>query len=279
MTKKSYSLIEYCKQSISKDLKQKSEQELVQIAKTQKNKENSNAKLLLILKYLPKVKKEAKRIFNNKYFSNKDDIFQTAYEAILNAIEKFDENRETSSFASCVSLYIFSFFNKKKIKEDALLKVNQSSKFKEQFYKSNKSLNNLENNLEFDSSRYARNPDNFHKVIVNFEKNNIGKNEIKEEEIVSNKANPEEEISKFQEKIYLENKISYISKSLTKKQKKLLDLIQKNLPTKERIKILNISRQAENKLVNRIREKFTSNNVVNLKTQNSYLKRTGTERR
>ena len=266
------SLIEYCKKSISVDLKQKTELELVRIAKDQCSKNNQDAKILLIEKYLPKIKAEAKKIFNGTYLSNQLDIMQTAFESVLLAINAFTENRKISSFPSCVSWHIFSSLNRKKTREDPLLKVNQGQTFKEYFYNPKKSAKKLGgNSTKLNAAKavcYVHNPSEFHEEMCIKNENsedeiNISENVVYKsfDPVFSYPKSPEEELC---EKQNSEFDLSPYTDCLTKKQFHLINLVKRKVPVKERLKILNISKQAENRLLKRAKEKITEKNLQNV---------------
>ena len=89
---------DYC-EKISPNLHQKTDLELIDIAQSE-NSESQLAKSLIINRYLPKVLKDSKRIFNGQNSDpwHRDDIIQTGIKAIIVAsqlIKKFNCKIET----------------------------------------------------------------------------------------------------------------------------------------------------------------------------------------
>ena len=84
---------DYC-EKISPNLHQKTDLELIDIAQSE-NSESQLAKSLIINRYLPKVLKDSKRIFNGQNSDpwHRDDIIQTGIKAIIVAINSFDKKK------------------------------------------------------------------------------------------------------------------------------------------------------------------------------------------
>ena len=138
-------ITEQCK-CISDSLKQKTDLELVDLAQSC-NAQNASAKTLLISRYLPKILKESKIIFNGqtRNFWDMDDIIQTGIKAILYAIKSFDKNH-SKGFTTVVCLNISKYLNKKKTNYDPMLQFNKGPEFKRVYYNYFKGLKALRKN-------------------------------------------------------------------------------------------------------------------------------------
>ena len=151
-------ITEQCK-CISDSLKQKTDLELVDLAQSC-NAQSASAKTLLISRYLPKIRRESKKIFNGqtRNFWDMDDIIQTGIKAILYAIKSFDTDR-SKGFTTVVCINISKYLNKKKTNYDPMLQFSKGPEFKKVFY-------------------------NYFKVLKALEKQNNGKRQLKTEEIL-----------------------------------------------------------------------------------------------
>ena len=83
----------YC-EKISPNLQKKTDLELVDIAQSETS-QSQLAKSLIINRYLPKVLKDSKRIFNGQNSDpwHRDDIIQTGIKAIIVAINSFNKEK------------------------------------------------------------------------------------------------------------------------------------------------------------------------------------------
>jgi RNA polymerase sigma factor (sigma-70 family) len=126
-------ITDQCK-CISDSLKQKTDLELVDLAQSCST-QSASAKTLLIRRYLPKILKESKKIFNGqtRNFWDMDDIIQTGIKAILYAIKSFDKGR-SKAFTTVVCQNISKYLNKKKTNYDPMLQFNKGPEFKRVFY-------------------------------------------------------------------------------------------------------------------------------------------------
>jgi len=135
-------ITEQCK-CISVGMKQKTDLELVDSAQSC-GVQSESAKTLLIRRYLPKILKESKKIFNGqtRNFWDMDDIIQTGIKAILYAIKSFDKDR-SKAFTTVVCQNISKYLNKKKTNYDPMLQFNKGPEFKRVFYNYFKVLKTL----------------------------------------------------------------------------------------------------------------------------------------
>ena len=101
----------HCK-CISDVFKQKTDLELVELAQSS-NIQSDSAKTLLISRYLPKILKQSKQIFNGqtRNFWDMEDIIQTGIKGILYAIKSFDKE-VSDGFATVACLNISKYLNK-----------------------------------------------------------------------------------------------------------------------------------------------------------------------
>jgi DNA-binding CsgD family transcriptional regulator len=138
-------ITEHCKR-ISDSLKQKTDLELVDLAQSC-NAQNESAKTLLISRYLPKIIRESKKIFNGqtRNFWDMDDIIQTGVKAVLYTIKSFNKDR-SDGFTTVVCQNIFKYLNKKKTNYDPMLQFNKGPEFKRIFYNYFKVLKALRKN-------------------------------------------------------------------------------------------------------------------------------------
>ena len=83
----------YCK-NLPNNIKNKTDLELLDIAKAN-NSQSQYAKTLIINRYLPKVLKDSKRIFNGQNSNpwHREDIIQTGIKGIINGINSFDKTK------------------------------------------------------------------------------------------------------------------------------------------------------------------------------------------
>ena len=131
--------------SLPKCLAQRSDLELVDVINAQ-NQQSEAAKTIIIYRYLPKVLKDSKKIFNGQTrdYWHQDEIVQTGVKAILYAIRDFNkqiEEKKTPAFFTYITtLYISNYLNKKKINYDPLIQFNKGPEFKKIFYKYFKAL-------------------------------------------------------------------------------------------------------------------------------------------
>ena len=151
-------ITEQCK-CISDSLKQKTDLELVDLAQSC-SAQSASAKTLLISRYLPKILRESKKIFNGqtRNFWDMDDIIQTGIKGILYAINSFDTDR-SEGFTTVVCLNISKYLNKKKTNYDPMLQFNKGPEFKRVFY-------------------------NYFKALKTLKKQNNGKRRLKTEDIL-----------------------------------------------------------------------------------------------
>ena len=132
--------------SLPISLTQKSDLELVDIVNAQ-NPQSEAAKTIIIYRYLPKVLKDSKKIFNGQTRDHwhQDEIVQTGVKAILYAIRDFTkqeaEKKTPAFFTHITVLYISNYLNKKKINYDPLIQFNKGPEFKKVFYNYFKILN------------------------------------------------------------------------------------------------------------------------------------------
>tara|TARA_B100001741_G_C16540331_1_gene594028 strand:- start:1286 stop:2245 length:960 start_codon:yes stop_codon:yes gene_type:complete len=126
--------------SLPKCLAQRSDLELVDVINAQ-NQQSEPAKTIIIYRYLPKVLKESKKIFNGQTrdYWHQDEIVQTGVKAILYAIRDFnnqeEKDKKTSAFFTYLTtVYISNYLNKKKINYDPLIQFNKGPEFKKVFY-------------------------------------------------------------------------------------------------------------------------------------------------
>jgi RNA polymerase sigma factor (sigma-70 family) len=126
-------IIEYNK-SIPDTLKQKTDLKLVDLAKSQKP-QNQIAKTLLVYRYLPKILRESKKIFNGqtRNFPDMDDIIQTGIKSVLYSIKSFNKER-SKAFTTVVCQNISKYLNKKKTNYDPMLQFDKGPEFKRVFY-------------------------------------------------------------------------------------------------------------------------------------------------
>ena len=135
--------------SLSISLTQKSDLELVDIVNAQ-NPQSEAAKTIIIYRYLPKVLRDSKKIFNGQTRDcwHQDEIIQTGVKAILYAIRDFtklinedkskqkteNEKKTPALFTYLTVRHINTYLNKKKISYDPLIQFNKGPKFKKVFY-------------------------------------------------------------------------------------------------------------------------------------------------
>ena len=125
--------------SLPISLTQKSDLELVDIVNAQ-NPQSEAAKTIIIYRYLPKVLKDSKKIFNGQTrdYWHQDEIVQTGVKDILYAIRDFTkqeaEKKTPAFFTHITVLYISNYLNKKKISYDPLIQFNKGPEFKKVFY-------------------------------------------------------------------------------------------------------------------------------------------------
>ena len=143
---------DYC-EKISTNLQEKTDLELIDIAQSETS-QSQLAKSLIINRYLPKVLKDSKRIFNGQNSDpwHRDDIIQTGIKAIIVAINSFDKektNHEDLSGAvtKTICLNISKYLNKKKTNYDPMLHVEKGAEFKKVFYNYFKTLKELREEL------------------------------------------------------------------------------------------------------------------------------------
>jgi len=124
---------EHCKR-ISDSLKQKTDLELVDLAQSCST-QSASAKTLLIRRYLPKILKESKKIFNGqtRNFWDMDDIIQTGIKSVLYSIKSFNKER-SKAFTTVVCQNISKYLNKKKTNYDPMLQFDKGPEFKRVFY-------------------------------------------------------------------------------------------------------------------------------------------------
>jgi len=142
----------YCK-TIPQYFQIKNDQELIDIAQSETS-QSQLAKSLIINRYLPKVLKDSKRIFNGQNSDpwHRDDIIQTGIKAIIVAINSFNKektNHEDLSGAvtKTICLNISKYLNKKKTNYDPMFHVNKGAEFKKVFYNYFKVLKELREEL------------------------------------------------------------------------------------------------------------------------------------
>jgi len=135
--------------SLPISLTQKSDLELVDIVNAQ-NPQSEAAKTIIIYRYLPKVLRDSKKIFNGQTRDcwHQDEIIQTGVKAILYAIRDFtklinedkskqkteNEKKTPALFTYLTVRHINTYLNKKKISYDPLIQFNKGPKFKKVFY-------------------------------------------------------------------------------------------------------------------------------------------------
>ena len=143
---------DYC-EKISTNLQKKTDLELIDIAQSETS-QSQLAKSLIINRYLPKVLKDSKRIFNGQNSDpwHRDDIIQTGIKAIIVAINSFNKektNHEDLSGAvtKTICLNISKYLNKKKTNYDPMLHVEKGAEFKKVFYNYFKILKELREEL------------------------------------------------------------------------------------------------------------------------------------
>ena len=143
---------DYC-EKISPNLHQKTDLELIDIAQSETS-QSQLAKSLIINRYLPKVLKDSKRIFNGQNSDpwHRDDIIQTGIKAIIVAINSFDKKKNTienlnGAVTKTICLNISKYLNKKKTNYDPMLHVEKGAEFKKVFYNYFKTLKELREEL------------------------------------------------------------------------------------------------------------------------------------
>ena len=125
---------------LNKLFTQKSDIELLKIISDQKPSIEA-AKNIIIYRYLPKIIKDSKIIFNGQTINSwdQDEIIHTGIKAILYAINDFlnkDKNEQSPAlFTYMVSFYITKYLNRKKINYDPLIQFSKGAAFKKVFYK------------------------------------------------------------------------------------------------------------------------------------------------
>lgn len=143
---------DYC-EKISPNLHQKTDLELIDIAQSETS-QSQLAKSLIINRYLPKVLKDSKRIFNGQNSDpwHRDDIIQTGIKAIIVAINSFDKEKTNhedlnGAVTKTICLNISKYLNKKKTNYDPMLHVEKGAEFKKVFYNYFKTLKELRKEL------------------------------------------------------------------------------------------------------------------------------------
>jgi len=143
---------DYC-EKISTNLQEKTDLELIDIAQSETS-QSQLAKSLIINRYLPKVLKDSKRIFNGQNSDpwQRDDIIQTGIKAIIVAINSFDKKKNTienlnGAVTKTICLNISKYLNKKKTNYDPMLHVEKGAEFKKVFYNYFKTLKELREEL------------------------------------------------------------------------------------------------------------------------------------
>ena len=143
---------DYC-EKISPNLQGKTDLELINIAQSE-NSQSQLAKSLIINRYLPKVLKDSKRIFNGQNSDpwHRDDIIQTGIKAIIVAINSFSKKKANhenlgGAVTKTICLNISKYLNKKKTNYDPMLHVEKGAEFKKVFYNYFKTLKKLRKEL------------------------------------------------------------------------------------------------------------------------------------
>ena len=138
---------DYC-EKISPNLQGKTDLELINIAQSE-NSQSQLAKSLIINRYLPKVLKDSRRIFNGQNSDpwHRDDIIQTGIKAIIVAINSFSKEKANhenlgGAVTKTICLNISKYLNKKKTNYDPMLHVEKGAEFKKVFYNYFKTLKN-----------------------------------------------------------------------------------------------------------------------------------------
>ena len=143
---------DYC-EKISPNLQGKTDLELINIAQSE-NSQSQLAKSLIINRYLPKVLKDSRRIFNGQNSDpwHRDDIIQTGIKAIIVAINSFSKEKANhenlgGAVTKTICLNISKYLNKKKTNYDPMLHVEKGAEFKKVFYNYFKTLKKLRKEL------------------------------------------------------------------------------------------------------------------------------------
>ena len=143
---------DYC-EKISPNLQGKTDLELINIAQSE-NSQSQLAKSLIINRYLPKVLKDSRRIFNGQNSDpwHRDDIIQTGIKAIIVAINSFSKKKANhenlgGAVTKTICLNISKYLNKKKTNYDPMLHVEKGAEFKKVFYNYFKTLKKLRKEL------------------------------------------------------------------------------------------------------------------------------------
>ena len=143
---------DYC-EKISPNLQGKTDLELINIAQNE-NSQSQLAKSLIINRYLPKVLKDSRRIFNGQNSDpwHRDDIIQTGIKAIIVAINSFSKEKANhenlgGAVTKTICLNISKYLNKKKTNYDPMLHVEKGAEFKKVFYNYFKTLKKLRKEL------------------------------------------------------------------------------------------------------------------------------------
>jgi len=143
---------DYC-EKISPILQEKTDLELINIAQSE-NSQSQLAKSLIINRYLPKVLKDSRRIFNGQNSDpwHRDDIIQTGIKAIIVAINSFSKEKANhanlgGAVTKTICLNISKYLNKKKTNYDPMLHVEKGAEFKKVFYNYFKTLKKLRKEL------------------------------------------------------------------------------------------------------------------------------------
>jgi RNA polymerase sigma factor (sigma-70 family) len=143
----------YCKR-IPIILHNKTDLELIDIAQS-KASQSQLAKSLIINRYLPKVLKDSKTIFNGQNSNpwDRDDIIQTGIKAIIVAINSFDRKKTNhedlnGAVTKIICLNIYKYLNKKKTNYDPMFHIEKGAEFKKVFYNYFKILKELRKELK-----------------------------------------------------------------------------------------------------------------------------------
>ena len=143
---------DYC-EKITPNLQGKTDLELINIAQSE-NSQSQLAKSLIINRYLPKVLKDSRRIFNGQNSDpwHRDDIIQTGIKAIIVAINSFSKEKANhanlgGAVTKTICLNISKYLNKKKTNYDPMLHVEKGAEFKKVFYNYFKTLKKLRKEL------------------------------------------------------------------------------------------------------------------------------------
>ena len=283
---------DYC-EKISTNLQEKTDLELIDIAQSETS-QSQLAKSLIINRYLPKVLKDSKRIFNGQNSDpwHRDDIIQTGIKAIIVAINSFDKKKNTienlnGAVTKTICLNISKYLNKKKTNYDPMLHVEKGAEFKKVFYNYFKTLKELREELNLAINQKISDSQLIKKFNCKIEtlkevqfvhQGTDGSNKVSESSFENRDLNsyidqaadegaidpsvykPQNLEEQYSEKEEQKRNIKIYKNLLSNKEWEILSLLNLGKEKKYILKSLNISKQRFSCITKNITQKIKKNN-------------------